>query len=65
MRVRQKGWLVDDDLGRRGAGLGTPRADEVKVLRAVAKYVPFFGLCAYSFLRPPLPTRTGSEAPDS
>lgn len=52
-----QGWLVDDDLGRRGAGPGTARGAEVAGLRAVAKSVPFFGLCAYSAFRPPLPSR--------
>src|SRR6476646_3950472 len=44
-----QGWLVDDDLKRRGVSDSVP-------LAAVAKYVPFFGLAAYLFFRPPLPT---------
>jgi hypothetical protein len=37
----------------------------VASLRAAAKAVPFFGLCAYSAFRPPLPSRTESGMPES
>lgn len=47
-----QGWLVDDDLRRRGVA-----DDELSVLRNTAKYVPFFGLAAYMFLRPTLSNR--------
>eukprot|EP00931_Biecheleriopsis_adriatica_P057811 TRINITY_DN34318_c0_g1_i2.p1 TRINITY_DN34318_c0_g1~~TRINITY_DN34318_c0_g1_i2.p1 ORF type:complete len:429 (-),score=89.26 TRINITY_DN34318_c0_g1_i2:39-1325(-) len=47
-----QGWLVDDDLRRRGAS-----SDNFGALRAVAKFVPFLGLCAYLVLRPPFPSR--------
>ena len=47
-----QGWLVDDDLRRRGVD-----PSEAGPLAAVAKYLPFLGLCAYMGLRPPLPTR--------
>jgi len=47
-----QGWLVDDDLKRRGVADG-----ESGALRAVAKFVPFYGLCAYLTLRPTLPRR--------
>lgn len=50
-----QGWLVDDDLKRRGAAGG-----EYAGLAAVAKYVPFLGLVAYMLLRPPLPSRADS-----
>jgi hypothetical protein len=42
-----QGWLVDDDLQRRGV----PQ-EEMKALRLTAKFVPFFGLAAYLTLRP-------------
>ena len=44
-----QGWLVDEDLGRRGIA---PR--DATFLRAVAKYVPFYGLCYYLSARPDL-----------
>lgn len=47
-----QGWLVDDDLKRRGAS-----PQEYTGLRAVAKYVPFLGLCSYLVLRPSYPSR--------
>ena len=47
-----QGWLVDDDLRRRGVADG-----ELAILRGTAKYVPFFGLAAYMFLRPSLANR--------
>ena len=46
-------WLVDDDLRRQGV---TPEV-ELTFLRYAAKFVPFFGLVAYSLLRPELPTQ--------
>jgi hypothetical protein len=42
-----QGWLIDDDLRRRGVA-----NDEQPILRNTAKFVPFFGLAAYMFLRP-------------
>lgn len=43
-----QGWLVEDDLKRRGLEDGGSVA-------AVGKYVPFFGMAAYLILRPTLP----------
>lgn len=51
-----QGWLVDDDLKRRGVAEG-----DLGGLRTVAKYVPFFGLAAYLTLRPELPSREGDS----
>eukprot|EP00747_Dinoflagellata_sp_TGD_P067513 gnl/TRDRNA2_/TRDRNA2_155307_c0_seq2.p1 gnl/TRDRNA2_/TRDRNA2_155307_c0~~gnl/TRDRNA2_/TRDRNA2_155307_c0_seq2.p1 ORF type:complete len:441 (+),score=60.51 gnl/TRDRNA2_/TRDRNA2_155307_c0_seq2:185-1507(+) len=48
-----QGWLVDDDLKRRGVANLT----EVSGLRSLAKYVPFYGLCGYLLARPALPRR--------
>lgn len=42
-----QGWLVDDDLRRRGVA-----KDDLVGLRRIAKYVPFFGLAVYLTLRP-------------
>ncbi len=42
-----QGWLVDDDLKRRGVD-----ESELGMLRGVAKFVPFFGMAAYMTLRP-------------
>jgi len=54
-----QGWLVDDDLRRRGIVLDEGSADgKIQLLRNVAKFVPFFGLAAYLTLRPNLPTRS-------
>jgi ketosteroid isomerase-like protein len=47
-----QGWLVDDDLKRRGVKEG-----EAGALRALAKFVPFYGMCAYLTLRPAFPSR--------
>lgn len=44
-----QGWLVDDDLVRRGV-----TANDENGLRWLGKYVPFFGLAAYLALRPSL-----------
>lgn len=49
-----QGWLVDDDLSRRGL-----RPNDARGL--AAKFVPFFGLCAYLATRPELPTREKSD----
>ena len=46
-----QGWLLDDDLLRRGVSEGQPNAS---LLKAVGKYVPFFGLLYYLAARPPL-----------
>jgi hypothetical protein len=43
-----QGWLVDDDVRRRGNTVNP-------LLTTVAKFVPFFGLVAYLGLRPTLP----------
>ena len=48
-----QGWLVDDDLRRRGV----EPVEQGGLLRDAARFIPFFGLCAYLLLRPPLPTR--------
>jgi len=45
-----QGWLVDDDLKRRGVSSDEP-------LAKAAKYVPFLGMGAYLALRPQLPKR--------
>lgn len=53
-----QGWLVDDDLKRRGVS-----GDDSLLLRNVAKYIPFLGLAAYLILRPSLPeTKEQCEA---
>ena len=53
-----QGWLVDDDLKRRGALIGDEVVDgNVSLLRGLAKYVPFFGLAIYLTFRPGLPSR--------
>ena len=51
-----QGWLVDDDLRRRGV-----QPADAGALGAVAKFVPFYGLCAYLLLRPALPRRAEME----
>lgn len=48
-----QGWLIDDDLKRRGASL-----DDTTGLRTVGKFIPFYGLCAYLLLRPSFPSRS-------
>jgi len=53
-----QGWLVDDDLRRRGVDPADAGA-----LSLAAKFVPFYGLCAYLALRPPLPTRPPPPPP--
>lgn len=55
-----QGWLVDDDLRRRGAG-----PDEHGALRAAAKFVPFLGLCAYMLFRPELPSKKADIGRDA
>mmetsp|Transcript_78441 Transcript_78441/g.197050 ORF Transcript_78441/g.197050 Transcript_78441/m.197050 type:complete len:483 (-) Transcript_78441:71-1519(-) len=54
-----QGWLVDDDLRRRGVA-----KDDLGTLRTVAKFVPFLGLVAYMLLRPEYPSHrsAGDEA---
>jgi len=47
-----QGWLVDDDLKRRGVN-----GNEYDFLRLVAKFVPFFGLVVYFAFRPELPRK--------
>lgn len=49
-----QGWFIDDDLKRRGVGDGG-------TLGAAAKYIPFFGMAAYLFLRPELPDEKSQE----
>ena len=51
-----QGWLVDDDLRRRGV-----QPADAGALGAVAKFMPFYGLCAYLLLRPALPRRAELE----
>jgi len=46
-----QGWLVDDDLRRRGLA-----PELAGTIRTVGKYVPFFGLVAYLLMRPALPS---------
>jgi ketosteroid isomerase-like protein len=48
-----QGWMVDDDLKRRGYRPGV----DAPWLPVVAKYVPFFGLALYLAVRPRLPDR--------
>ena len=45
-----QGWLVDDDMKRRGMPTES-------VLATLAKFVPFFGMAAYLALRSPLESR--------
>ncbi|KAL1508179.1 hypothetical protein AB1Y20_004299 [Prymnesium parvum] len=47
-----QGWLVDDDLRRRGVD-----PESAGALRWLAKGLPFWGLCAYLTVRPSLPAR--------
>lgn len=49
-----QGWLVDDDLKRRGVDENCSDS----VLYQAAKYVPFFGMAAYLTFRPPLPSQS-------
>jgi ketosteroid isomerase-like protein len=51
-----QGWLVDDDLKRRGV-----EDTELGVLRGVAKLVPFFGMAIYMALRPSYPSNESEE----
>jgi len=51
-----QGWLVDDDLLRRGV-----RSNEMGGLRAIAKFVPFLGLCTYMLFRPAYPSRNTTD----
>lgn len=50
-----QGWLVDDDLKRRGV-----RENEKFVLRNIGKFVPFFGMITYLLNRPELPSKNDS-----
>ena len=52
-RSPRAGWLVDDDLRRRGVD---PTA--APALRALGRNVPFFGLVGYMLQRPRLPARS-------
>jgi ketosteroid isomerase-like protein len=47
-----QGWLVEDDLKRRGV-----RSGDLRILESAAKYIPFFGMAAYLILRPRIPER--------
>ncbi|GMH61163.1 hypothetical protein TrRE_jg12706 [Triparma retinervis] len=51
-----QGWMVDDDMRRRGVGgEGGREPTEVERLGVgLAKFVPFIGLSSYLLLRPPL-----------
>eukprot|EP00593_Proboscia_inermis_P001172 CAMPEP_0171297456 /NCGR_PEP_ID=MMETSP0816-20121228/6192_1 /TAXON_ID=420281 /ORGANISM="Proboscia inermis, Strain CCAP1064/1" /LENGTH=488 /DNA_ID=CAMNT_0011771733 /DNA_START=45 /DNA_END=1511 /DNA_ORIENTATION=- len=49
-----QGWLVDDDMRRRGVDVDT---NEMALLRGIAKFLPFFGLAIYLTARPQLPVR--------
>jgi len=51
-----QGWLVDDDLRRRGVNLED--GADYQLLRAVAKFVPFFGLVFYLTFRPSLVSKS-------
>ena len=48
-----QGWLVDDDLKRRGVMEG-----EMMGLRNIAKFIPFFGMAYYVTFRPPLMSKS-------
>jgi hypothetical protein len=50
-----QGWLVDDDLKRRGVDITD---EDYGALRMIAKYFPFFGLAIYLTARPELPSRS-------
>jgi len=52
-----QGWLVDDDMRRRGILIDE---GEASALRNVAKFVPFFGMAAYMVLRPTFSSRQDS-----
>jgi hypothetical protein len=52
-----QGWLVDDDMKRRGGSLAYETWAEQGLLRNVAKCVPFFGLVFYLTVRPTFPSR--------
>mmetsp|Transcript_8225 Transcript_8225/g.10118 ORF Transcript_8225/g.10118 Transcript_8225/m.10118 type:complete len:489 (+) Transcript_8225:87-1553(+) len=52
-----QGWLVDDDLKRRGVP-----DKELIGLRTLGKFVPFFGLATYLTLRPQYPLRDSVDA---
>jgi hypothetical protein len=54
-----QGWLVDDDLRRRGTD------PDAAPLASVARFVPFYGLCAYLAFRPALPSKAGADADPS
>lgn len=54
-----QGWLVDDDLRRRGI-----EPQDAGPLGSVAKFIPFWGLSAYLALRPSLPSRTNTKEHD-
>lgn len=54
-----QGWLVDDDLKRRGVGEG-----EGGPLALAGKFVPFFGMAAYLLLRPSLPETNDTTSID-
>lgn len=61
-----QGWLVDDDLRRRGIDpLDLSRSSKspqtLKALRAAAKFLPFLGLCTYLTFRPALPSRSAED----
>jgi hypothetical protein len=49
-----QGWLVDDDLKRRG--IEAPEKDDSPLVKA-AKYVPFFGMAAYLAFRPSISSK--------
>lgn len=51
-----QGWLVDDDLRRRGVS-----DNEMIGVRSIAKYIPFFGMAAYLTVRPSFPNEEISE----
>jgi ketosteroid isomerase-like protein len=51
-----QGALIDDDLKRRGVA-----PEDAGALRALATFVPFFGLVGYLALRPPLPRNKAEQ----
>ena len=50
-----QGWLVDDDMKRRGGDFADRSRAEILV-RRVGKYIPFFGLAFYMTFRPTFPS---------
>jgi hypothetical protein len=52
-----QGWMVDDDLKRRGVDVKSVNTVLPRLLYQVAKYVPFFGMVTYLTCRPSFPSQ--------